>query len=143
MLDFLERSFSMDRLKTAKRVQILSALVEGCSLQSASHMADVSINTVTKLLVDLGVDCAKYQDEVMQNLPCKRIQCDEIWSFCYSKRKNVPLKKQGEFGYGDVWTWTAIDAQTKLIPSWFTGDRDAASPHFSPISGNGVGGRAE
>ena len=90
-------------------------------------MADVSINTVTKLLVDLGVACAKYQDEVMRNLPCKRIQCDEIWSFCYSKQKNVPLKKQGEFGYGDVWTWTAICADTKLIPSWFTGDRDAGS----------------
>ena len=91
----------MDRLSTAKRVQILSALVEGCSLRSKSRMADVSINTVTKLLVDLGLACAKYQDEVMQNLPCKRIQCDEIWSFCYSKQKNVPVDNQGQFGYGE------------------------------------------
>ena len=90
-------------------------------------MADVSINTVTKLLLDLGFTCAKYQDEVMQNLPCKRIQCDEIWSFCYAKRKNVPVKKQGQFGYGDVWTWIAIDAESKLIPTWFVGDRDAES----------------
>jgi IS1 family transposase len=90
-------------------------------------MADVSINTVTKLLVDLGAACAKYQDEAMRDLPCKRIQADEIWSFCYSKQKNVPTKQQGEFGYGDVWTWTAICADTKLIPSWFTGDRDAGS----------------
>ena len=119
--------FSMNRLKTAKRVQILSALVKGCSLRSTSRMADVSINTVTKLLVDLGFACSKYQAQAMRNLPCKRIQCDEIWSFCYSKQKNVPLKKQGEFGYGDVWTWTAICADTKLIPSWFTGDRDAGS----------------
>ena len=119
--------FSMNRLKTAQRVQILSAFVEGCSLRSTSRMADVSINTVTKLLVDLGFTCAKYQDEVMQNLPCKRIQCDEIWSFCYAKRKNVPVKKQGQFGYGDVWTWVAIDAESKLIPTWFVGDRDAES----------------
>ena len=90
-------------------------------------MADVSINTVTKLLVDLGFTCAKYQDEVMQNLPCKRIQCDEIWSFCYPKRKNVPVKKQGQSGYGDVWTWVAIDAESKLVPTWFVGDRDAES----------------
>ena len=119
--------FSMNRLSMAKRVQILSALVEGCSLRSTGRMADVSINTVTKLLVDLGVACAKYQDEVMQNLPCKQLQCDEIWSLCYSKQKNVPAKKEGEVGYGDTWTWTAICADTKLIPSWFTGDRDAGS----------------
>ena len=119
--------FSMNNLPTANRVQIVSALVEGCSLRATTRMVGCSINTVTKLLVDLGVVCAKYQDEVMQNLPCKRIQCDEIWSFCYAKQKNVPEDKRGQFGFGDVWTWTAICADTKLIPTWFTGDRGAGS----------------
>jgi IS1 family transposase len=119
--------FSMNKLSTAKRVQILSALVEGNSLRSTSRMVGCSINTVTKLLVDLGHACAKYQDKALRNLPCRRIQCDEIWSFCYSKAKNVPLDKQGQFGVGDVWTWTAICADTKLIPTWYTGDRGADS----------------
>lgn len=118
---------SMNKLSTAKRVQILSALVEGNSLRSTSRMVGCSINTVTKLLVDLGHACAKYQDKALRNLPCRRIQCDEIWSFCYSKAKNVPLDKQGQFGVGDVWTWTAICADTKLIPTWYTGDRGADS----------------
>ena len=90
-------------------------------------MAGVSINTVTKLLVDLGRACAIYQDKVMRELPCKRLQADEIWAFCYSKAKNVPTDKEGPWGYGDVWTWTAICADTKLVPSWFTGDRGAGS----------------
>lgn len=119
--------FSMNKLSTAKRVQILSALVEGNSLRSTSRMVGCSINTVTKLLVDLGHACAKYQDKALRNLPCKRIQADEIWSFCYSKAKNVPTDKQGQFGFGDVWTWTAICADTKLIPTWYIGDRGAGS----------------
>ena len=90
-------------------------------------MTGVAKNTVTKLLVDVGAACSDYQDRVMRNLTCKRIQCDEIWSFCQMKQKNVPLKKQGQFGHGDVWTWTAIDAQTKLVPTWFVGSRDAES----------------
>ena len=118
---------SMNRLSTTKRVQILSALVEGNSLRATSRMVDCSINTVTKLLVDLGAACAEYQDKALRNLPCKRIQCDEIWAFCYAKQKNVPEEKRGQFGYGDVWTWTAICADTKLIPTWFTGDRGAGS----------------
>jgi IS1 family transposase len=85
---------------------------------------DVSINTVTKLLVDAGTACSEYQGMVFRNLPCKRIQCDEIWSFCYAKAKNVPEDKRGNIGYGDVWTWTAICADSKLIPSWFVGHRD-------------------
>mgnify|MGYP003394346338 CR=1 FL=1 len=88
-------------------------------------MTGVAKNTITKLLVDLGRACCEYQDKVMRNLPCKRIQCDEVWAFCYAKQKNVPEEKQGEFGYGDVWTWTAIDADTKLVPSWLVGLRDA------------------
>jgi IS1 family transposase len=88
-------------------------------------MCGVSINTVTKLLVDLGTACAIYQNEVLRNLPCKRIQVDEIWSFCYAKQKNVPAELKGVNGVGDVFTWVAIDADTKLVPSWLVGTRDA------------------
>lgn len=119
--------FSMNRLPLEKRARIVGMLAEGNSLRSITRMADVSINTVTKLLVDLGMACAKYQDEAFRNLSCKRIQCDEIWSFVYAKDKNVPLGMEGKFGVGSVWTWTAIDADTKLIPSWLVGSRDAYS----------------
>lgn len=108
-----------------KRAQILSLLVEGNSLRSTSRIADCSINTVTKLLVDVGMACAEYQDSALRNLPCKQIQCDEIWSFCYSKQANVPEEFKGVAGYGDIWTWTAICPDTKLIASWLVGERSA------------------
>jgi len=114
----------MNKLNTAKRVAIISALVEGNSLRSTTRMTGVSINTVTKLLVDAGTACMKYQHDTIRNLPCKRIQCDEIWSFVGCKEKNVPAERKGEFGIGDVWTWTAIDADTKLVPSFLVGARD-------------------
>lgn len=98
-------------------------------MRATSRMADVSINTVTKLLVDVGTACAEYQDKALRNLPCKKVQCDEIWSFCYSKAKNVPKDKRGEFGYGDVWTWTAICADTKLIAAWMIGKRDVEAAY--------------
>ncbi len=121
----------MNRLDRKRQVQILNALVEGASLRSASRQADVSINTVTKLLVDVGVACRKYQDETFKNLTCKRLQCDEIWSFVYAKDKNVPKKLRRKFGFGDVWTWTALDADSKLIPCWYIGTRDTSSAyHF-------------
>lgn len=88
-------------------------------------MTGAAKGTVLKLLTDVGKACSEYQDKVFRNLKCKRIQCDEIWSFCYAKTKNVPEEKQGEFGYGDVWTWTAICADTKLVPAWMVGTRDA------------------
>jgi IS1 family transposase len=88
-------------------------------------MTGTSKNTVIKLLEDVGAACANYQDEVMRNLPCRRLECDEIWSFCYAKKKNVSPEHQGIFGYGDVWTWVAIDADTKLVPCWHVGRRDA------------------
>ena len=119
--------FSMNRLNREQRIRTVAALVEGNSLRAAARMVGVARNTVTSLLVDLGAVCSEYQDRVMRNLPCKRLQADEIWSFCYSKQKNVPTKKQGQFGYGDVWTWTAICADTKLIPTWYVGDRGAGS----------------
>ena len=115
----------MNRLSREKRVQIVSALVEGMSLRSTSRMTGTSLNTVTKLLVDLGQVCAEYQSEVLRDLPCRRLQVDEIWQFCYAKKKNVPARYQGQFGYGDVWTFTAICADTKLVPCWLLGSRDA------------------
>jgi IS1 family transposase len=117
----------MNRLPETKRAQIIQMLCEGSSMRSISRVVDVSINTVVKLLIDAGTACSEYQGKVFRNLPCKRIQCDEIWSFCYAKAKNVPESKQGTFGYGDVWTWTAICADSKLIPSWYLGPRDLAT----------------
>ena len=121
----------MNRLTLEKRTQILGMLVEGNSLRATSRLADVSINTVTKLLVDAGRACADYQDRTLRNLTSKRIQCDEIWSFCYAKEKNVPADKRGVFGYVDIWTWVAIDADTKLVPSFTVGTRGAqTAKHF-------------
>ena len=114
----------MNKLPLVKRAQIIGLLVEGMSLRAASRLADCSINTVTKLLVDVGMACAEYQDGALRNLRCKRIQCDEVWSFVGAKQKNVPAERKGEFGIGDVWTWTAIDADTKLVASWMVGTRD-------------------
>jgi IS1 family transposase len=119
----------MNRLPLAKRAQIIGMLVEGNSLRATSRMADVSINTVTKLLVDVGDACERFQDTALRDLKCKRIQCDEIWSFVYAKAKNVPDEHAGEFGYGDVWTWVAMDADSKLVPSWGVGRRDAFTGH--------------
>lgn len=115
----------MNKLSTEKRMQIISCLVEGMSIRSTVRITGASKNTVTKLLVDVGRACADYQDKHLRNLNCERLQCDEIWSFCYAKQKNVPDELSGQFGYGDVWTWTAIDADTKLVPAWLVGDRTA------------------
>lgn len=108
---------------------MVAALVEGNSIRSTVRMTGVSKNTIAKLLVELGEACADYLDKALVNLNCKRIQCDEIWSFCYAKEKNVPEELRGKFGYGDVWTWVAIDAETKLIASWAVGGRDAGTAY--------------
>lgn len=115
----------MNRLSTKQRTKLIAALVEGNSLRATARMCDVAFNTVLKLLPEIGRACLKYQDKVLRNLTSKRIQCDEIWSFCYAKEKNVPEEKRGQFGYGDVWTWVAIDADTKLVPSFMVGTRGA------------------
>ncbi|MEW6531005.1 MAG: IS1 family transposase [Thermodesulfobacteriota bacterium] len=115
----------MNKLTLSKRAQVLSCLVEGNSIRATVRMTGAAKNTVVKLLVDVGKVCAEYQNRILVDLPCKRVQCDEIWSFCYSKQANVPVEKRGEFGYGDVWTWTAICADTKLVPAWLVGDRTA------------------
>ena len=116
----------MNKLSIERQAQVIKVLCEGNSIRSTARITDTAINTVVKLLKEVGATCLDYQDKVMRNLPCKHIQCDEIWSFCYAKQKNVPEEKQGRLGYGDVWTWTAIDADTKLVPSWLIGLRDAA-----------------
>ncbi len=115
---------SMNRLTTEERVRVAAALVEGNSIRATVRMTGVAKNTVVKLLVELGEVVGEYQDRELRNLTCRRIQCDEIWSFCHSKEKNVPSEHKGEFGYGDVWTWTAIDADSKLVLSWCIGGRD-------------------
>jgi len=115
---------TMNRLSVERQTQIVAALVEGNSLRATSRMTGAAKNTVVKLLVDLGTACSEYQDRALRNLTCSRIQCDEIWSFCYAKQKNVPEEFKGQFGFGDVWTWAAIDADTKLVPSWMVGNRD-------------------
>lgn len=112
----------MNQLPLHKRVQIINLLVEGNSLRSTSRIADVSINTVTKLLVDVGSACQKFHDEMARNLTTQRVQCDEIWSFVYAKQKNVP---EGMDGAGDVWTWVGIDADSKFVISWLVGNRDS------------------
>jgi IS1 family transposase len=113
----------MNKLNKDKRTQIIKALVEGNSLRATARMCDVAFNTVLKLVPEIGRVCADYQDKTLRNLTCKRVQCDEIWSFCYAKDKNVPADKRGQFGYGDVWTWVAIDADTKLVASFMVGTR--------------------
>jgi IS1 family transposase len=115
----------MNRLSLQDRAKILACLVEGNSMRATTRMCGVSINTVAKLLNDLGTACAIYQNEVFRNLNCKRVQVDEIWSFCYSKAKNTPASERHKMGKGDAYTWVAIDADTKLVPCWMVGKRDA------------------
>jgi IS1 family transposase len=115
----------MNRLNREKQIQIINAIVEGNSMRAASRMADVAFNSVLKLLPEVGKACADYQDATLRNLTSKRIQCDEVWNFCYAKQKNVPDELKDIFGYGDIWTWIAVDADTKLVPCWLVGKRDA------------------
>jgi IS1 family transposase len=116
----------MNNLDNKKRAHILILLCEGMGINATCRVTDTAKNTVLKLLADA---CAKYQDETMRNLNCKRMECDEIWSFVGMKQKNVPAEQQGEFGLGGVYTWTAIDADTKLIPCWHVGTRGAESAY--------------
>lgn len=110
-----------------KRAMILNMLVEGMSMRSISRTVGVSINTVSKLLIEAGEACAAYHDETVRNVNAHRVQCDEIWSFVYAKDKNVKTAKAAPDGAGDVWTWTAIDADSKMILAYEVGDRSAAT----------------
>jgi IS1 family transposase len=116
-----------NRLPLETRVQILQLLVEGNSMRSVSRLADVSINTVAKMLADAGEACLALHDEKIRGVAAKRVQCDEIWSFCYAKQKNVKAAKAAPDHAGDVWTWTALDADSKLMISYFVGDRSGES----------------
>src|SRR5947208_9822068 len=109
----LTHTVYMNKLPLSKRVAVVSALVEGNSLRATCRMTGVAMNTVLKLLADLGEVCAAYHDEHVRNVNAKRIQCDEIWQYVYAKAKDVPEAKQGVYGFGDVWTWTALDADSK------------------------------
>jgi IS1 family transposase len=115
----------MNKLDHEARARILHLLCEGNSLRAVTRLTGASKKAVSKLMVDAGQAAAWYQDRVFCNLTCKRIQVDEIWAFVYAKQKNVPGAKKAPPNAGDVWTWTAIDADTKLIPSWFVGGRDS------------------
>jgi IS1 family transposase len=119
----------MNKTSTEKRAQIIACLAEGNSVRATSRLTGVAINTVIKLLCDAGRACSAYQDKVFRNLKCRRIQCDEIWSFVYAKDKNLPEHLRGREGVGSVWTWTAIDADTKLVPCWHIGTRDAGAAY--------------
>lgn len=116
---------SMRRLDMKTRCQIIAALAEGNSVASTCRMTGAAKRTVLKLLADIGAVCDDYQDKTLRGLHSKRIQCDEIWTFCYAKDRNVPERMKGQEGVGSVWTWTAIDADTKLMLTWFIGARDA------------------
>ena len=117
----------MNKLSFGKRTQVVTALVEGCSIASTCRMTGVAKMTVLKLLADVGTACADLQDRWLMDLPCKRIQVDEIWSFVGMKAKNVPFELSNTFGFGDVWTFVAIDAETKLVPCWKVGPRNSAT----------------
>lgn len=114
----------MNKLSLDRQAEIIKVLCEGNSIRSTARITGTAINTVVKLLRETGRACLEYQDKTMRNLTCKKLQCDEIWSFVYSKANNVPESHNGEFGYGDVWTFTAIDADTKLVPAWLVGARN-------------------
>lgn len=120
----------MNKLSMEARAKILALLVEGMSINATCRISGASKNTVLKLLAEVGAACAAYQDRVMRNLPSKKIQCDEIWSFVGMKERNVPREHRSTLGYGDVYTWTAIDADTKLVPCWHVGTRDATSAFY-------------
>ena len=119
----------MNRLSVEERAKVVNCLIEGCSLRSTVRLTGVAKKTVSRILVEVGEACAAYHDKIMRNLPCKTIQVDEIWSFTYCKAANTPEHLRGKEGIGDTWTWVAIDAESKLIPSFHVGLRDTDSAY--------------
>jgi len=134
----------MNRLSTTKRAEIIRCLVEGDSIRSTVRITGAAKNTIAKLLLDLGTACSDYQDVTLRDLPCKRWQLDEIWSFVGTKAANIPDGRKDEPGIGDAWTWTAIDADTKLVPSFLVADRSAdAAVRFVDDLRSRVAGRVQ
>ena len=121
--------FIMNKVSTDRRAAVIGALVEGNSIRATCRMTGTAKGTVARLLATVGDACARYQNDVLKELVCRRLQVDEIWSFCYAKEKNVPGNRRGQFGYGDVWTWTALDSDSKLVPVWLVGGRDAGDAY--------------
>jgi IS1 family transposase len=120
----------MNQLNSRQRAQVINCLVEGNSIRATVRLTGVAKNTVVKLLADVGCACSIYQDRAFRNLTCKKLQCDEVWSFVGAKEKNTTADTKAK-GWGDCWTWTALDAETKLIPCWYVGTRDASAAfHF-------------
>ena len=117
----------MNQLSTADRSRMLACLAEGNSIRATCRMTGFAKKTVSRFVVEMGEACERFADKVMVNLPCLNIQCDEIWAFCYAKEKNVPTHMRGKAG--DIWTWVAIDRETKLIPAWYVGDRSTMSAY--------------
>ena len=117
----------MNKLNTKQRAQVISALVEGNSINGTARMTGISKPTILKLLADLGSACARYHDEHVRSVPSKRVQVDEVWSFCFAKDKNLSDEMKNKFGFGSVWTWTALDADNKLMVSWLVGDRNTVT----------------
>jgi IS1 family transposase len=115
----------MNKLPSEKRAQVLQMMAEGISLRAITRLTGISRTTLQKLLEDAGQAFSEYQDRVLVNLPCKRIQVDEAWSFCYAKQKNIPTAKTAPEGAGDIWTWVGLDAETKLVASFYVGGRDS------------------
>lgn len=121
---------TMNRLSTGQRTAIIAALVEGSSVRATCRMTGAAKGTVLRLLAEIGEVCASYQDTHLRNLYCRRIECDEVWTFVGAKQKNVPERKRGLFGYGDVWTWVALDADSKLVVCWHLDKRDSEDALF-------------
>jgi hypothetical protein len=117
----------MNKTGIQDQVRVIASLVEGNSINSTVRMTGIAKTTILRLIAALGEACQRLHDEKVVKLTCKRVQCDELWAFCYAKAKNVPADKKGQFGYGDCWTWTAIDADTKLMVSWMVGNRDGTN----------------
>jgi IS1 family transposase len=134
----------MNRMDTKQRTAIVAALVEGVGIRSTCRMTGASKGAVTKLIADLGPVCAAYMDQAFHGLPCKVLEVDEIWAFCSAKEKNVPAKHKGQPGWGDTWTFTALCADTKLIPSWLVGPREeeTATLFLADLAGR-LAGRAQ
>lgn len=117
----------MNKLNHESRCAVIRCLVEGCSIRSTVRITGVAMNTIQKLTREVGEVCLEFQDKALRDLPCKRLECDEIWNFCYAKDKNLPDEMRGMPGVGSMWTWTALCADTKLLVSWRLGSRDAAN----------------
>lgn len=119
----------MNKLDSKKREQVIAAIIEGCSIRSVVRMTGIAKKTVARLLLEVGAVCSRYQDRVFQNLSCRRLQVDELWAFIGAKEKNLTPKNMARGAVGDIWLWVAIDADTKIVPSWYLGDRGPASAY--------------